>query len=466
MISRNKVLALALTAVMVMGISSCGKTDDPVEVFTPIEITEDYSGPILGISDWHIETEDLSWGGVSVSNIWFVDDTSQKKFAVYGGLTDEANAYLADLNGDGEPELVCNGSWGVGSDFHSCTCIYRLNDGVIEIAYPCYGDLDSPAASETYPYVAEKLGISIDYTNYKEYSDKYDPTTNKIKLINADGTEYEIKYDYIKFKQFDSPEAKESTETELLKSEEIDIIYDTAEPVVTDISDCEKEITFYRDGMEINGELYLPEGDGPFPVIVLSCGLMQPYTDYVDDAKSFADNGYAAVVFSFVDYSDPDAAESNDYGQIFLSETADLYAVLDSLDSLSKIDSTSVYLWGHSFGGLVSAFTGCERSSLIKGMILVEPSITIGETLLLTIEDGSNKTLRIYDLLSNCKLNTVIYMGTHDGFGDDPSSFDQTIDVLEFGELVIIDGSDHFFEGEYGQKMVEDTCKQIASWNT
>ena len=31
-------------------------------------------------------------------------------------------------------------------------------------------------------------------------------------------------------------------------------------------------------------------------------------------------------------------------------------------------------------------------------------------------------------------------------------------------ELVIIDGADHFFEGEYGEEMVEDACDKIASW--
>ena len=31
--------------------------------------------------------------------------------------------------------------------------------------------------------------------------------------------------------------------------------------------------------------------------------------------------------------------------------------------------------------------------------------------------------------------------------------------------LVIIEGSDHFFEGGYGDKMVEDACGKIVSRN-
>ena len=56
-------------------------------------------------------------------------------------------------------------------------------------------------------------------------------------------------------------------------------------------------------------------------------------------------------------------------------------------------------------------------------------------------------------------------MGTHDGFGDDPNAFDSALKELPSGKLVIIDGADHFFKGEYGQKMVEDACKQMKSWN-
>ena len=88
-----------------------------------------------------------------------------------------------------------------------------------------------------------------------------------------------------------------------------------------------------------------------------------------------------------------------------------------------------------------------------------------GEELPITYEDGTSATLRIYDLLDSCDLDTVIYMGTHDGFGDDPTSFDQMLEVMPSAKLVIIDGSDHFFEGEYGQQMVEDACDKISSWD-
>ncbi|MCR5528410.1 MAG: hypothetical protein K6F49_04235 [Saccharofermentans sp.] len=51
------------------------------------------------------------------------------------------------------------------------------------------------------------------------------------------------------------------------------------------------------------------------------------------------------------------------------------------------------------------------------------------------------------------------------GFGgDDPTSFDQVLSAMSSAELVVIDGADHFYEGEYGEETVEDACDKIASW--
>ena len=432
-------------------------TETTVEPFEPILITEDYDGPILGVENWHIESH-AYWNT-------FINDDTEEEFA-YATGNDEY--YLADLNGDGDPELVFNEKWGLNNGYH--TRVYKLEDGVISFAEICTGT--HPLETCNYEYFGEVYDVDIDVTNYSYYTDVYDPERNMIIVTDTTtGTEYEVLWESLVWFTQDEIDAMieeeegGSTDTADIPSDDIDISYSTAEPVITDITDTEKEITFYRDDMEIAGKLYLPEGDGPFPVIVLCCGLMQPYSDYEADAQGFADNGYAAVVFSFIDYSDPDGEQPTDFSNVFMSETGDLYAVMDSLEYLPGVDIDNVYLWGHSFGGFVAAFAGCDRESEVAGLILVEPTIVAGEELPITYEDGTRATLRIYDLLDSCDLDTVIYMGTHDGFGDDPTSFDQVLDVMPSAELVIVDGADHFFEGEYGQQMVEDACDKIDSWN-
>ena len=61
--------------------------------------------------------------------------------------------------------------------------------------------------------------------------------------------------------------------------------------------------------------------------------------------------------------------------------------------------------------------------------------------------------------------DVTAYLADLDGDGDDPTSFDQVLEVLPSGDLVVIEGADHLFEGEYGEMMVEDVCEKIASWN-
>ncbi len=445
-------------------------TETTAELFDPILISDDYDGPILGIENWHIETGKMSFGGWTICSYHFIEDNTGIEFAYYAGYEDDVTAYLADLDGDGEPELVCNEQTGAFDAMQFHTVIFRLNDGVIERAYYCLGDWDFSVKpeydyeEETYPLFAEANGITITTKNSEQFTDQYYPDSNRIILTDeGTGKQYELNYDYLVFYPFVT--SGEATEVQLESSVDGEIIYTTAEPLVTNVSDTAKKLTFYRDDSELDGMLYLPEGDGPFPVIILCCGFSQPYTDYEAKAQSFADNGYAAVVFDFgcnVDGSTPENG-AFDHGEVLLSQVKDLYAVMDNLAALPGVDTSTVFLWGHSYGGFVAAYAGSLRSDEISGLILVEPSIAMNEYLIM--QEEPLISVNIFEMLGKIDDDTVIYMGTHDGYGDDPTSFDQVLEVLPSGELVIIEGADHFFEGEYGEMMVKDACEKIASWN-
>lgn len=185
------------------------------------------------------------------------------------------------------------------------------------------------------------------------------------------------------------------------------------------------------------------------------------YTDYEDKAKVFAANGYAAVVFSF--YGNTEGNAMTD-GATMLSQVKDLYAVMDSLGSLPGLNKDKVYLWGHSFGGRVAAYVANRRITEIKGLLLAEPTINTDEHVVM--QDSPEISVNIFNMLKKIEVHTVIYIGTHDGFGENPGAFDKVLNTIPSGRLVTIDGSDHFFNGAYGQKMVEDACKQMNSWNS
>ena len=460
----------AVTEEVTSSLTEESVTETTAKTFDPILITEDYDGPILGVENWHIETGTMSFGGCTICSYHFVEDDTGIEFAYYAGYEEDVTAYLADLDGDGEPELVCNEQTGAFDAMQFHTVIFRFNDGVIEHAYYCLGDWDFSVKpeydyeEETYPLFAEANGITITTKNSEQFTDRYYPDSNKIILTDeGTGKQYELNFDYLVFYPFVT--CDDVNEIQLESSVDGEIVYTTANPFVTDVSDMAKKLTFYRDDNELDGMLYLPEGDGPFPVIILCCGINQPYTDYEAKAQAFADNGYAAVVFDFGSNVDGSIRESGafDHGEVLLSQVKDLYAVMDNLDALPGVDTSTVFLWGHSYGGFVAAYAGSLRSSEIKGLILVEPSIAMNEYLIM--QEEPLISVNIFEMLGKIDANTVIYMGTHNGYGDDPAAFDLALEAIPSGELVIIEGADHFFEGEYGEKMVEDACEKIASWN-
>ena len=49
---------------------------------------------------------------------------------------------------------------------------------------------------------------------------------------------------------------------------------------VLDYTDSKKQIFIYRDDVELSGVLYLPDGDGPFPVMIFASAIGSGY-EYV-----------------------------------------------------------------------------------------------------------------------------------------------------------------------------------------
>ena len=464
MFSLKNVLSLALTATMLLGTASCSLTapsvnetqsitETTVTPFTPVELTNDYKGPILGIKNWHIEN-------LPYVQLFINDDTGED----FASCTNKEKIYLADLNNDGMPELVCVEKFGPKSSTY-CT-VFKSDNGEISLAMPNEGG--TILGPYYYPEFAKAKGITINSSNYNNYSDRFDPDRNMIIVTDSStGTEYEFLWEYFVFfnrKEFAATVAKKTgQEDDTASKAAIDgkIEYKTSKPSITDVSSTEKKVVFYRDGNELEGKLYLPKGKGPFQVIILACGLHQPYTDYEDKAKVFAANGYAAVVFSF--YGNTEGNAMTD-GATMLSQVKDLYAVMDSLGSLPGVNKDKVYLWGHSFGGRVAAYVASRRISEIKGLLLAEPTINTDEHVVM--QDSPEISVNIFNMLKKIEVHTVIYIGTHDGFGENPGAFDKVLNTIPSGRLVTIDGSDHFFNGAYGQKMVEDACKQMNSWNS
>lgn len=251
---------------------------------------------------------------------------------------------------------------------------------------------------------------------------------------------------------------------------------------ITDVSDTEKEIYVYSGELKLYGKLFLPEGEGPFPVVVLSSGAGMPFSQYKDIAKKLTDNGIACVCFDFAGAINPSRSEGSALECSVLTEAADLAAVTSSVKELEYIDGDNVFLWGHSLGGFVAAYVGCKYPDMVKGMLLAEPSFQFHDQIRELFPDESlipeistepfycgdifykdALSFDIYDMMPSYNGDVIIYAGTKT-----PSLGAEYKDYLERAEktfpsakLVFIDGADHQFVGDSRKIMIDDMLEYI-----
>ena len=240
--------------------------------------------------------------------------------------------------------------------------------------------------------------------------------------------------------------------------------YTVGKPQVTYVSESEAAVVFERDDKKIEGKIVFPEGEGPYPAVVMVTGLYALYPEYERKARGFTEQGYAAVLFNFVSNADANSdkvVKDQDVTGLLRSQVMDLAAVLDSLSEVEKLDTARVFLWGHSYGGLVSAYVACRRQDDIRGMMLAEPSLD--KAAMPLVPGDESTTVDIYKDLEQCRINTVIFVGTESGAGEDPHAYEAEAAAMPGGKVIRIEGADHLFAGEYGDKIVEESLKFIRS---
>jgi cephalosporin-C deacetylase-like acetyl esterase len=110
------------------------------------------------------------------------------------------------------------------------------------------------------------------------------------------------------------------------------------------------DVEFQSEGQTCRGWLYRPQGEGPFPAVVLAGGwcyvreLVMPYY-----AEAFAQAGIAALVFDYrnLGVSDGDVRQHLDpWAQI-----RDYRNALSFLERLDDIDADRLGVWGISYSG-------------------------------------------------------------------------------------------------------------------
>ena len=135
--------------------------------------------------------------------------------------------------------------------------------------------------------------------------------------------------------------------------------------------------SYPSDNLKIYGMMNIPEGNGPFPVIVLNHGYFnQSSFQSGDGTQTMADilgrQGYLTLASDYRGFgkSENDSEGSRGHSPNYAIEILNLIA---SIKNLPKADSNRIGMWGHSMGGEVSLRTA-EATDKVKAIVLWAPT--------------------------------------------------------------------------------------------
>ena len=218
----------------------------------------------------------------------------------------------------------------------------------------------------------------------------------------------------------------------------------------------------------IHGDAYIPETDS-FPLVIFSHGYNGYKNDFTDSAIYLMDNGIASITFTFCGSGDRDPSGFGTTNMTLFTEKEDLLALMDYAKQIKGFNG-SLYLFGGSQGGMVSAMAAEERAEDLKGMVLIFPAFCIPDNWNNTnypvdrypteesipevidfwgvkLGRGFVYTMRDLDIYANMAefdKPVLIMHGTTDNIV--PLSYSQrAVDTYPDAELVIYEGEGHGF---------------------
>lgn len=228
------------------------------------------------------------------------------------------------------------------------------------------------------------------------------------------------------------------------------------------------ELGFERDGLQIYGNLYLPQTDDQtYPTVIMAHGFGGTYSYMAPYAEILAANGIASYVFDFCGGSRQSRSDGDMLEMSVLTEREDLNAILDGIKNYRFVDGENVFLMGESQGGMVSALLAAQRTSDIRGLILLYPAFIIPDNARAEYSDLSEVpatgqvfgipvgrvffedviNMNVYDEISDYGNNVIIIHGTADELV--PLSYsERAVETYSSAQLTTVDNAGHGFYGE------------------
>ena len=228
-----------------------------------------------------------------------------------------------------------------------------------------------------------------------------------------------------------------------------------------------QEAVLARDGLKIYGVLYLPETEGPHPLVIMCHGFggnhehMKPY------AEAFARKGIAVYSFDFIGGGYGSKSDGTMWEMSVLTEAADLCAVLDQMKLRPEINPDRIFLLGASQGGFVSSYVAGIRPADVAGLVCLYPAYVLQDNAWKQTPDPDNipetislmgitlggiynrdaMSFDIYDIIAGYPGRVLIIHGTADAIA--PVSYsERAAKVFPDAQLIRYEGANHGFWGQ------------------
>ncbi|MBP3490037.1 MAG: alpha/beta fold hydrolase [Roseburia sp.] len=229
-----------------------------------------------------------------------------------------------------------------------------------------------------------------------------------------------------------------------------------------------QELYAQRDGNQIYGLLYIPQGAGEkMPAVIFSHGFGGNHQVGAQYAKALAQKGYVVYCFDFCGGSPGSRSDGSTLEMSVFTEQADLEAVIRMMQEQAFVDKDNIFLMGTSMGGAVSAITAAAHEEEIQGAILLYPAFVMVDDVKERFESAEDipdsfyhmwmtvgrvfaEDLLDYDIygaISAYKKDVLLIHGDADGIVP-LSCSEKAVEAYDSARLEVLPGAGHGFSGE------------------
>ncbi|MEZ4771433.1 MAG: alpha/beta fold hydrolase, partial [Caldilineales bacterium] len=168
----------------------------------------------------------------------------------------------------------------------------------------------------------------------------------------------------------------------------------TAEAVEADVPYREEEVSFANGDITLAGTLTLPEGDGPFPAVILISGsgqqnrdealsIVPGYKPFQEIADTLTRQGIAVLRYDDRGIGgssgDPSQASSADFAD-------DAEAAFTYLQGRPEIDGGQIGMLGHSEGGIIEAIVAARNPDVAFLISMAGTAVSGYDTIIKQVE--------------------------------------------------------------------------------